>query len=110
MPDANAHAIDMRPKTNKPRKALRDNPVRNALANFCENLDGAQWLLVNATSKDAKEAVNRSISDLTTVLSGPGIRDLIVEVNGIGRIEAYLDYSDDLGQIRMTYTARQPLN
>jgi hypothetical protein len=90
------------------RKALRDDPVRNAIVNFCEAIDGAQWLLINATSKDAKEAVNRSISDLTAVLSALGIRDLIVEVNALGRIEAFLDYSDDLGDIRLTYTARQP--
>lgn len=91
------------------RKAHRDDPVRNAVANFCENLDGAQWLLLNATAKDAREAVNRSVSDLTAVLSTLGIRDLIVEVNALGRIEAFLDYSDDLGDIRFTYTARQPL-
>lgn len=91
------------------RKAHRDDPVRNAVANFCENLDGAQWLLINATAKDAREAVNRSISDLTAALSAQGIRDLVVAVNGIGRIEAFLDYSDDLGDIRLTYTARQPL-
>ena len=106
MPDANAHAPDMRPSI---RKAHRDDPVRNALANFCENLDGAQWLLLNATAKDAKEAVNRSVSDLTAVLSASGIRDLTVNVNALGRIEAFLDYSDDLGDIRLTYTARQPL-
>lgn len=91
------------------RKAHRDDPVRNAVANFCENLDGAQWLLINATAKDAREAVNRSISDLTAVLWVSGIRDFTVSVNGIGRIEAFLDYSDDLGDIRLTYTARQPL-
>jgi hypothetical protein len=106
MPDANAHAPDMRPSI---RKAHRDDPVRNALANFCENLDGAQWLLAAGSKGSAKDCVNNAVSDLTAVLSGPGIRDLIVEVNALGRIEAFLDYSDDLGDIRLTYTARQPL-
>ena len=57
MPDANAHAPDMRPSI---RKAHRDDPVRNALANFCENLDGAQYLLAGGSKGSAKECVNRS--------------------------------------------------
>ena len=106
MPDANAHAPDMRPSI---RKAHRDDPVRNALANFCENLDGAQFLLAGGSTGSAKDCVNRAVSDLTAVLSSTGIRDFTVSVNGLGRIEAFLDYADDLGEIRMTYTARQPL-
>ena len=52
--------------------------------------------------------VNRALSDLTAVLSSSGIRDLTVSVNALGRIEAFLDYSDDLGDISLTYTARNP--
>ena len=92
------------------RKAHRDDPVRNAVANFCENLDGAQHLLWGGSKGSAKDTVNRAVSDLTAVLSAQGIRDLTVGVNGIGRIEAFLDYSDDLGDIRLTYTARQPIH
>jgi hypothetical protein len=92
------------------RKAHRDDPVRNAVVNFCENLDGAQQLLAGGSKGSAKDCVNNAVSDLTAVLSGPGIRDLIVEVNALGRIEAFLDYSDDLGDIRLTYTARQPID
>ena len=105
MPDANAHAPDMRPYI---RKAHRDDPVRNAIANFCENLDGAQFLLAGGSKGSAKDCVNNAVSDLTAVLSSSGIRDFTVSVNALGRIEAFLDYADDLGEIRMTYTARQP--
>ena len=66
-PLANAHALDMRPYI---RKAHRDDPVRNALANFCENLDGAQWLLAGGSKGSAKDCVNNAVSDLTAVLSG----------------------------------------
>lgn len=92
------------------RKTHRDDPVRNALANFCENLDGAQWLLAAGSKGSAKDCVNNAVSDLTAVLSAQGIRDLIVEVNALGRIEAFLDYKDDLGEVRLTYTARQPID
>ena len=107
MPDANAHAPDMRPSI---RKAHRDDPVRNALANFCENLDGAQFLINAGEVQSAKDLVERSIGELKSVLIEPGIEDLIVTVNRVNRLEVYLDYFDDLGRIRLTYTARQPIN
>lgn len=92
------------------RKAHRDDPVRNAVANFCENLDGAQHLLWGGSKGSAKDCVNNAVSDLTAVLSSAGIRNLTVAVNALGRIEAFLDYRDDLGDIRLTYTARRPLD
>lgn len=90
------------------RKSHRDDPVRNAVVNFCENLDGAQLLLAGGSGGSAKDVVNNAISDLTAVLSSSGVRDLTVSVNHLGRIEVFLDYSDDLGDIRLTYTARNP--
>lgn len=90
------------------RKSHRDDPVRNAVVNFCENLDGAQLLLAGGSGPAARKAVGDAISDLTAVLSSSGVRDLTVSVNHLGRIEAFLDYSDDLGDIRLTYTARNP--
>lgn len=90
------------------RKSHRDDPVRNAVVNFCENLDGAQVFLAAGSGGNARDNVNRAVSDLTAVLSSSGIRDLTVSVTALGRIEAFLDYSDDLGDIRLTYTARNP--
>ena len=92
------------------RKGYRDDPVRNAVANFCENLDGAQQLLAGGSGGSAKALVNGAISDLTAVLASSGVRDLTVSVNHLGRIEAFLDYSDEFGDIRLTYTARNPIN
>jgi hypothetical protein len=90
------------------RKTLRDDPVRNAVANFCENIDGAQLFISAGNGGDARDCVNRAVADLTAVLDASGVRDLIVNVNALGRIEAFLDYRDDAGEIRLTYTARTP--
>jgi hypothetical protein len=92
------------------RKTHCHDPVRNAIVNFCENIDGAQLFLDGGSGGNAKENVNRAISDLPAVLSASGIRDLTVSVNALGRIEAFLDYADDLGEIRLTYTARTTLS
>jgi hypothetical protein len=88
------------------RKAYRDDPVRNAIANFCENLDGAQLFISAGKGGEARDYVNRAVSDLTAVLDSAGIHDLTVNVNALGRIEAFLDYRDDAGVFRLTYTAR----
>lgn len=92
------------------RKTYRDDPVRNAVANFCENLDGAQLFMSAGSGGSARDYVNRALSDLTAVLDSAGVRDLTVSVNSLGRLEVFLDYQDDQGEIRITYTARQPRN
>ncbi len=90
------------------RKAHRDDPARNAVANFCENIDGAQLFISAGKGGEARDYVNRAVADLTAVLDSAGVRDLTVTVNAFGRIEAFLDYRDDAGEIRLTYTARTP--
>ena len=94
------------------RKAHRDDPLRNALVNLLEDLDCAQTMLVegkrDAAMPYAREAV-RSFASLKAVNLG-SVRDLTMSVNDLGRFELFLDYADDLGEIRITYTARARCN
>ena len=90
------------------RKAHRDDPVVMALANFCEDLDGAQYILENGNGPEAREQMDRALSLLKSSLPSAGINDLTVSINELGRLGFYIDYADDLGEIRITYTARVP--
>jgi hypothetical protein len=90
------------------RKAHRDDPVVMALANFCEDLDGAQYILENDNGGCARDQVDRALSLLKSSLPSAGINDLTVSINELGRLGFYIDYADDLGEIRITYTARVP--
>jgi hypothetical protein len=90
------------------RKAERDDPVRNALANFCEDLDGAQSILENGNGFEAREQLDRALSLLKSILPPSSINDFTVSINELGRLGFYIDYADDLGEIQITYTARIP--
>ena len=87
------------------RKAHRDCPVRHALVNMLEDMDAAQYMIDDGRSHDAQQEVLDAVGRFRSVVKGD-IRDLIVAVD-LGRIRVTLDYSDEAGEMNITYIARR---
>lgn len=101
----------MKTKSHKhSRPVHRDDPTTQAYINLLEDIDAAQIYICDDDADAAKAIVKDSIDRFYEKVTVSGIKDLIVKVNCVGRLEVFIDYSDDYGHIRTTYTARLPVN
>jgi hypothetical protein len=92
------------------RPAYRDDAASHAITDLFESMDLAQSHVSQGEPALAKSVVNDAINRFHMAITMSCLRDLIVRVNPVGRVEVFIDYKDDLGTIRTTYTARLPLN
>ena len=90
------------------RKVHRDDPVLNAIVNFYEDLDGVQALICDGEPGRAKAESAAAVLRLNLVLSPDCVREFSVSINPVGRLETFIHYVDPFGEMRLTYTARQP--
>jgi hypothetical protein len=88
-----------------PRKATRDDSVKNALVNLIEDLASAQLALDAGNGGVAKQEVDGAVARFRAIANA-GVRELIVAVD-LGRLRLTIDYADDLGEINATYLARR---
>lgn len=89
------------------RKTHRDDPVKQSVVNLLEDIDAAQMCLDVGNGKEAKAEVERAcLRFRMSVLNRPDakLHDLLVTVD-LGRIRVSIDYSDDLGEVNLSYLA-----
>jgi len=103
---ANPHPVQ--PPAGMPQPRHRDDLGRNALVNLLENIDGAQ------TMKDAGKPQEEVIGYVETAIaefkSTPGVScdgGAIFFGITLGRITLDVTFSDDKGEVSVTYMAKR---
>lgn len=92
------------------RPAFRDDHVVQAVIDLFDDIDAAQSLIYQGEPATAKSVVNYAVYRFRDKVIDSCIKDLTVSINAVGRLEVFLDYADDQGVIRTTYTSRTPIN
>ena len=100
----------MKPKSQlHSRPAHRDDVAVQSIVDLFDDIDAAQAIIDQDESTVAKTVVKNAVNRFREKVIDSSIKDLQVYMNAVGRLEVFLDYADDLGVIRTTYTARKPV-
>lgn len=92
------------------RPAYRDDLAIQAVIDLFDDIDVAQFFIQDGEPATAKTIVDHAVYRFRSKVIDSTIKDLKVTFNSVGRLELFLDYADDLGVIRTTYTSRNPIN
>lgn len=92
------------------RPTVRDDHVARHIVDFFDNIDCAQSHVFSGEPSIAKLVADNAVAFLKSRVGTEHLLAVSVTASPVGRLEAFVHYSDDLGTIRTTYKARTPIN